>query len=466
MLGIPLINDYIRKVVKPQVVADSVDYLNYYSTSLLLAFFALAISAKQYFGSPIQCFLPNEFKGSWERYAEDYCFIQNSYYIPLEEDIPNDLSYRQDHISYYRWVPIVLALQALMFFFPNYIWNMLYKQTAVQPRALIKDALKCSHLNAARRETEIRNLAEYIADTVAVFVPKTRFRKEVARSGRNAAFLYLMTKFFYVVNIIGQLYLMNHFLGGGYLHWGYEIRSLANQRNYTVQCVIMMNMINEKLYLFLWFWFIFVGFCTLINFLYYLTVMCIPCGRARMVLWNVSRDELKSNGLSESAARSFVQEFLRPDGVLVLKFIQEHVSGRISRELVMELIKIYVRQLSVDLSFQNSTGDNDSDTKHTPSLCSNEKVPLSDEKPYFGTYGKNGERGLFHPHGGRMYPVPMQLRSPAAPYESAPVLEDYIDDAGTLPISEIARARANRNSPPKENEYGGPVQRQITPTQV
>lgn len=76
------------------------------------------------------------------------------------------------------------------------------------------------------------------------------------------------------------------------------------------------------------------------------------------------------------------------------------------------------------------------------------------------------QRGLFHPHGGRMYPVPMQLRSPAAPYESAPVLEDYIDDAGTLPISEIARARANRNSPPKENEYGGPVQRQITPTQV
>ena len=65
MLGIPLINDYIRKVVKPQVVADSVDYLNYYSTSLLLAFFALAISAKQYFGSPIQCFLPNEFKGNF-----------------------------------------------------------------------------------------------------------------------------------------------------------------------------------------------------------------------------------------------------------------------------------------------------------------------------------------------------------------------------------------------------------------
>lgn len=63
MIGIPLISHYIHRVVKPQVVADSVDYLNYYCTSLLLAFFALAISAKQYFGSPIQCFVPNEFKG-------------------------------------------------------------------------------------------------------------------------------------------------------------------------------------------------------------------------------------------------------------------------------------------------------------------------------------------------------------------------------------------------------------------
>lgn len=484
MLGIPLIADYIHKVVKPQVVADSVDYLNYYCTSLLLAFFAFAISAKQYFGSPIQCWVPMEFRGGWEKYTEDYCFIQNSYYVPIDDQIPKDPYFRRDQLSYYRWVPVVLALQALMFFSPNYIWNMLYKETAISPRAIIQDAQKCSHMHGSQRETEVRNLAEYIADTVAVFTPRMHYhKKRVQRSGKNATFLYLTTKFFYVANIVGQLYMLNHFLGGQYLSWGYHtwmsvaageewaesevfprvilcdftVRKLANNQNYTVQCVIMLNMINEKLYLFLWFWFIFVGFCTLINFFYYLIIMIVPCARAQVVLWNVNKRELKMSGLSGDDMRRFVHDFLRPDGVLVLKFVGEHVNGRISRELVLELIKIFAKQASLH--------DNDSDTKHTPSLCSNEKAPLTDEKHYFGNYGKDGQ-GLYHPHSARMYPVPMQIRPPNAAYETAPVLEDYIDGANTLPIGEIARARAAHHAPTNENEYGSPAPRQITPTQV
>lgn len=43
--------------------------------------------------------------------------------------------------------------------------------------------------------------------------------------------------------------------------------------------------------------------------------------------------------------KRFVDDFLRPDGVLLLKFISEHVGARISRDLVSELIKVYARQV-------------------------------------------------------------------------------------------------------------------------
>ncbi|KIH69597.1 hypothetical protein ANCDUO_00061 [Ancylostoma duodenale] len=44
----------------------------------------------RYVGSPIQCWMPMEFKGGWEQYAEDYCFIQNTFFVPFHEEIPAD----------------------------------------------------------------------------------------------------------------------------------------------------------------------------------------------------------------------------------------------------------------------------------------------------------------------------------------------------------------------------------------
>jgi hypothetical protein len=40
--------------------------------------------------------------GGWEQYTEDYCFIQNFYYVPENDEIPDDESARNDQLSYYR----------------------------------------------------------------------------------------------------------------------------------------------------------------------------------------------------------------------------------------------------------------------------------------------------------------------------------------------------------------------------
>ncbi|VDK89029.1 unnamed protein product [Onchocerca ochengi] len=485
MLGIPLISDYIHKVVKPQVVADRVDFLNYYATSLLLALVALAISAKQYFGSPIQCWVPMEFRGGWENYAEDYCFIQNSYYIPFTEQIPDELHERRDQISYYRWVPIVLALQALMFFAPNYFWNIFYKETAIQPQGIVKEAKKCSTLCGHSRDTEIRNLAEYIGDTVSVFNSPKSFRLGFARSGRNATMLYLLTKLFYVINIIGQIYMLDHFFGGSYIQWGFQtlkdviygkewmessifprvimcdfqVRRLGNVQRHTVQCVIMMNMINEKFYLFLLFWFIFIGICTLINFVYYLFLMCLSRARERLVLWNINKHEWQLSGFHSGDMKRFVEDFLRPDGVLLLKFISEHVDARISRDIVNELIRIYAKQ-------QNLSTENDS--KQTLNESSDEKALLTNGKMNkYGNFGKN-IKSFYSSKGG--LPIPSQIScSPlyGTGYESAPALEDFVD--GTLPIGQRARARIMQSQDQSTDNFcGSPGSqlRQNTPTEV
>lgn len=44
-----------------------------------------------------------EFKGGWEQYAEDFCFISNTYYVAPEEQIPIEIPDRDEkQFGYYQ----------------------------------------------------------------------------------------------------------------------------------------------------------------------------------------------------------------------------------------------------------------------------------------------------------------------------------------------------------------------------
>jgi hypothetical protein len=98
----------------------------------------------------------------------------------------------------------------------------------------------------------------------------------------------------------------------------------------------MMNMINEKLYFFLYFWLLFVAIVSLINFFYCLIVMCIPGLRIKFVLYNVNRKTLEMQGVKAKDMGRFV-DYLKSDGVLALHFIRQHIGGRVTFELLNEL---------------------------------------------------------------------------------------------------------------------------------
>ena len=70
--------------------------------------------------------VPGTFTSSMRDYTDNMCWIKNTYYIPLDEVIPNKDEDIRTEINYYQWVPIVLIVQALLFYLPYMVSISLY----------------------------------------------------------------------------------------------------------------------------------------------------------------------------------------------------------------------------------------------------------------------------------------------------------------------------------------------------
>lgn len=371
MLTIPLLGDFLGKL-KPALYDDVADRLNYYATPLLLIFFTFCVMGKQYIGSPIQCFIPAEFKGGWEQYAEDYCFIQNTYYVPLHMDIPNDVEKREEkEIGYYQWIPVVLALQALLFYLPFFFWKTAAWQTGINVEAILSKAQKLQE--GEDKVTDFRRLAQQMeADLGCDRGGPLRYRRflclRLSRGnlGSYCTALYLAMKLLNTANVGLQFWIMNQFLGTGYRFWGAEVladlvrgrewhdsghfprvtlcdfavRRLGQIQKYSIQCVLMLNMFNEKIYIFLWFWMLVVGIITVLNLFYWLWTTLFPAARyshvSRYLRLSRGFDERDGKALRGQVGR-FAENWLRVDGLLLLRFIGAHNGDSVSADLCSQL---------------------------------------------------------------------------------------------------------------------------------
>ncbi|CEF66888.1 Innexin family-containing protein [Strongyloides ratti] len=374
MLSIPFLEDIVKGWIKKKSFDDPVDRLNHFVTASILGFFAIMVSAKQYLGQPIQCMVPKEFSSGWEHYAEDYCFIQNTFYVPFNETIPKEYDDRRKaEIGYYQWVPIILALQAILFFIPNWIWKSLYSQSGIDLNTIITDGMSLRGTGPNDREENSIKLKEYISDCLGMKDIKRNFRigffKLEKNYGNYITALYLFIKLLYVLNIICQFILLNNFLGDYYTMWGlkaikykldgkewqtssvfprvtlcdFDVRDLADVHRFTVQCVLMINMFNEKVYLFIWFWFIFVGIVTILNFIYCCSHFISLSHRHSAVKYLLKHlMNTKNPREFDKAVKHFTSQGLKPDGYLILRFLEGNAGAIIAKDITHKLFQDYL----------------------------------------------------------------------------------------------------------------------------
>ncbi|GAB1597361.1 innexin unc-9-like isoform X2 [Argonauta hians] len=361
---------------------DWVDRMSHIYSSVILVLFAIVVTTGQLVGDPIHCWCPAQFTGAYVAYTKWICWISNTYYVPMSDTIPVNINEREDRqLTYYQWVPLILLFQALLFKAPNLLWRILHGTSGVNLDKLCELAEKTQYGSPDDRKKTIEHLAYFMdrwLDSNRIyhcnFVVKTRqkFAKICCcfcgkREGTYLSGLYLTIKLLYVVNVIGQFFMLNSFLSTDFGIYGFQvmqhfndhgsfkesplfprvtlcdfsIRQMTNLQRFTVQCVLPINLFNEKIFIFLWFWFVFVSTMACVNMLGWVYYMAFKKNNTRYIkkYLKLSNHQILNN--EKKLYRNFADNYLRNDGVFVLRVIGKNSTDLVLTDLVKQLWKIF-----------------------------------------------------------------------------------------------------------------------------
>ena len=366
---------------------DFVDRLSHRYSCFVLIVFAIVVTSGQYAGEPIHCWCPAQFTYQWENYANQACWVKNTYYVPFEQPIPDKDVPKESEIVYYQWVPIILLCQAVLFYAPCIFWSLLNKRSGIKVSQIVETSLALHRATYSEsRDKLLRYISKHI-DQYLIAQPEyrqdnclyikqklaeTRCAKKIIcgkKFGNYMVLLYLCVKGAYVLNAVCQLFILNAFLRTDYHMYGaqvveklmqgedftvsprfprvtlcdFEIRQLGNIHRYTLQCVLQINLFNEKIYIFLWFWLVFVAIVSLGSFISWLVhtimvkeqIMYVRRHLRTMGRYRKDKDQDKRLLIK------FVNEYLRQDGILVLRLAAANTSEIVSAELLAQLWDTY-----------------------------------------------------------------------------------------------------------------------------
>lgn len=363
---------------KPRNDDDFADRMVYKTTVGMFILFAIIISTKQYVGEPIQCWVPAEFTGNQEEYTNNYCWIKNTYYLPYEKNIPKEHeAEKRKIIPYYQWAPLILGVQALICYLPIILWRYLNKKSGIDVNAIVEAGEKFTNAEAAEnRETTLRFMTKlmdrYLANQRDVPTSCTLSLKHVfsrtcfkwcgRKRGNYLTTLYLFSKFLLLVSVLSQLFALNFFLGQDFHLYGFDaigsmfagedqaasdrfprvtmcdfkVRRLGNVQRYTVQCVLPINLFNEKIYLFIWFWLTFTAIVMSFSIVNWMFRFFYSGDRKGYVKKHLSLVE-KISDHEQRVLSKFVDDYLKQDGIFVLRMVGHNTNAITATEFVCQL---------------------------------------------------------------------------------------------------------------------------------
>lgn len=275
-------------------IDNNIFRLHYKGTVIILIAFSLLVTSRQYIGDPIDCIV-DEIPLN---VMDTYCWIYSTFTIPNRltgitgKDVvqPGVSSHvdGEDEVKYhkyYQWVCFVLFFQAILFYVPRYLWKT---WEGGRIKMLVMD-LNCPIVSEDCKKDRKGILVEYFRDNI--------------NRHNFYAFRFFICEALNFINVVAQIFFMDYFLDGEFSTYGSDVVRFTEMeqeqridpmsrvfpkvtkctfhkygpsgsvQKFDGLCVLPLNIVNEKIYVFLWFWFIILSILSGISIIYRVVVV-------------------------------------------------------------------------------------------------------------------------------------------------------------------------------------------------
>jgi len=337
--------------------------LHYKATVLFFITGSLLVTSGQYLGDPIDCIVDGVPSGL----MDTYCWIHSTFSIPSRwtakvgsnGDVPHpgispladlDEGTEVKYHKYYQWVAFVLFLQATFFYIPKFLWDT---SEGGKVKMLVQD-LQNPMIAADDKKEQIGTIVKY-------------FMLNRGLHG-SYALRFFGCELLAFINCIVQIFFTDLFLGYEFTTFGTEVLNYTGEEaedrpdpfkrifpkvtkctfhkygpSGTVEkkdglCVLALNIINEKIYIFLWFWMVFLAVVTGLVLIY----------RFSVILGSQIRTAIIARKGTKKTKRSDVESILEPDSLnffeklgdwVVIYLVVRNLNNLVVNDLVNALHK-------------------------------------------------------------------------------------------------------------------------------
>ncbi|XP_051163360.1 innexin inx3 [Leptopilina boulardi] len=288
----------VRYLVDKAVIDNMIFRFHYRVTSAIFFTCCIIVTANNLIGDPINCIT----EGSIPTHViNTFCWITHTFSMPQNLNKPidevghpglgNDDGPRRYH-SYYQWVPFMLFFQGVLFYVPHWMW----KQWEEGKVRMISDGMRGSMIDTKEeRQARSQRLVQYVIDTLHLH--------------NSYAAGYFFCEVLNFLNVICNMFVMDSFLGNSFFTYGTEVWDFSNMNQEsrhdpmieifprvakctfhkfgasgTLQkidtlCILALNILNEKIYIFLWFWLIILAVLSGFALVYSTSIILMPSTR-------------------------------------------------------------------------------------------------------------------------------------------------------------------------------------------